>query len=71
MIGLFSRAGRSESVEIPYFAEIGVGDRGLKGVHGRCHPLAGLVDHVGICQVIPSNVARRIRINRVVHCLRR
>ena len=34
-------------------------------------PLAGLVDHVGICQVILGNVARRIRINRVVHCLRR
>ena len=58
-------------VEIPHFAEVGVGDRGLRGVHCRCHPLAGLVDHVGICQVILSDVARPIRINGVVHGLRR
>ena len=30
-------------VEIPHFAEVGVGDRGLRGVPCRCHPLAGLV----------------------------
>ena len=26
-------------VEIPHFAEVGVGDRGLRGVHCRCHRL--------------------------------
>src|SRR6516225_5713974 len=30
---------RQNQVEIPHFAEVGVGDRGLRGVHCQCHRL--------------------------------